>query len=175
MKRLSSFLAMLFVVTTLTSCAQDEAILMPENSFIQSELNNNVAALDAKKTLKEPSVIKGKTIYDSRKNSKVKKNYTFTRPTAIFYADLWTNSDTKSFSDNVKSFMDKYVSNQDIAYYDIVVNDRDSDLVNVNVYGGESKFVQEKLMQDLNFYLGQRSKFDAKYMKMYEDKQWTKL
>ncbi len=170
MKRVSSILLGLFVLTSISACGQSEVALAPDNSLIQT---NQTAALSVTKG--HGQIVKGTVAFDSRKFSKIRKNYTFNRPTAIFFANLYTENYTPKFVENVKIFMEKFVSNRDIEGFEIVIQDRDTDIVNINFYGGQPKFLVETLIPDLNFYISQRSKFDGKSFRLETDKDWTAL
>jgi hypothetical protein len=89
--------------------------------------------------------------------------YSYRKPVGGVFVDLYNNSDRDMVTNHIKDFFRKYVDKNDIVNYQFVNVDNTSDQFRVNIYGGNHKFVNERILPDLVSYVNQRARFDKIY------------
>jgi hypothetical protein len=83
--------------------------------------------------------------------------YGFRRPVGTMEVNMFSAGDRELVMTHVKEFFRKYVDQNDIVNYQVLSQEGgDGQIFFLNIYGGKTEFVLNKLLPDLKYYLNQR-------------------
>lgn len=83
--------------------------------------------------------------------------YGFRRPVGTLEVNMYSAGDRENVLNHIKEFFRKYVDQNDIVNYQVINQENGSDQIFfLNIFGGKTDFVLNKLLPDLKYYLNQR-------------------
>ncbi len=145
-----SILSLISVSLLLVACQA------PTPLAISPRGNTALQAANAAKTAQQAPQIQNPTALPANA-SQAEALYGFRRPVGTMEVNMFSSGDRELVMTHVKEFFRKYVDQNDIVNYQVLSQEGgDGQIFFLNIYGGKTEFVLNKLLPDLKYYLNQR-------------------
>lgn len=132
-------------------------VLLSASVLLVACTGNNPAMLRANNTVKAANASPATQVQNSSNQSDPR--YGFRRPVATMEINMFSGSDREMVMNHVKEFMRKYVDQNDIVNYQALTQEGGSqEILFLNIFGGNTEFVLNRLLPDLKYYLNQRAR-----------------